>query len=344
MKKDQGIETLRTMAMFWIVFAHIGGISPGSGLGYAEHDFMQYLMQTIGFFPIPAFVLVSGYLYARKPSTQATLALDLRKIAVSILVPALLVGTVFYCVKAIAYSQMDQMSVVGFFGSLFYPHTHLWFLYALFWAYVAVMVLDAIGALNKPMSWLLIMVVLVVYELAADLPINFLSLYKLPYMLPFFLMGYGLQRYVDVIWTPAAQKLLLMLGLILVCFNQWTWFSDNPLEFAHFKVLERMMSWCLLPLIFLNRPTISVLAALGPLTFVVYLFHPFAAGLARIAMYKFTDISHPALQIALVMSFSVFASIAAFLLGVMLFTHLKGANRKPINRNKPMAMESKVAS
>jgi fucose 4-O-acetylase-like acetyltransferase len=308
--------------MFWIVFAHVGGISPGAGLGFADRDFMQYLMQTIGFFPIPAFVLVSGFLYARRPTRTTTLAADLRKVLLSIVVPALLVGAVFYLVKAIAYGQTAQMSPVAFLGSLFYPHTHLWFLYALFWTYAAVMLLDAVRLLDKPLCWLGIMIALVIFELAADLPINFLSLYKLPYMLPFFLMGYGLQRYGAVCWTPAVQRVLLAVGLFLVLFNQWTWFSGNLLEFEYFKVLERMMSWCLLPLIFLYRPAVPVLATIGPLTFVIYLFHPFAAGFARIAMYKFTAIEHPALQLSIVLVFSVVASILAFKVGLLLVQKL----------------------
>lgn len=312
MKKDQGIETLRTLAMFWIVFAHVGGISPGSGLGFSDQGFMQYLMQSIGFFPIPTFVLVSGFLYSRKPSSAHTLIKDVRHAFLAIVVPALVVGTAFYFIKAIAYGQSDQISIMGFLGSLFYPKTHLWFLYALFWAYISVMLMDAAGLLKTPLRWIAVTLTLLVIELSFDLPFAFLSLLKLPYMLPFFLMGYGLNRYGKEVWTPNLQRASLFIGVVLLIFNQWTWFSGNLLGFDHFMVVERMMSWALLPLIFLYRPSSRWLAAIGPLTFIIYLLHPFGAGFTRILMYKFTDISHPAAQITVVLVSSVVTSVLAY--------------------------------
>ena len=312
MNRDQGIETLRTVAMFWIVLAHVAGISPGGGLGYSETPTIQYLMQTIGFFPIPMFVLISGYLYARKPIKSSMFASFLGQTLTAIMLPAIGVGVLLYLAKAIGYGNFDTLSFKNLAVSLLYPKNHLWFLYALCWTYIAIGLIQLSGLISTPKKWLITIVVTVVFELSADINIETFAISKIPYMLSFFLLGYGLHHYQEEFWPKAAQLPLLLISLALISYNQWTWHSDNLLDSGMFMLLERATSLVVLPLIYIYRPSIKPLAAIGPLTFIIYLFHPFGAAIARTALFKLTNISEPLILFIICYTVGVLSSIAVW--------------------------------
>lgn len=331
--RDRGFETLRSAAIFWIVFAHVGGISPGAGLGYSETYTMRYLLHTISFFPVPMFMLLAGYFYARKPVMASDVTLFCKRKFTTIMLPAFGVGILMLLLKAIAYKQLSSLSIIQAIDFLLYPSTHLWFLYALFWCFVCTAVLDARKLLGKAPYWLAITLAIAVFDLAVQVPSTLLALNKLPYVLPFFLLGYGLKHYTDVFWPKNAHTKLLLVAVFLLAVNQWVWFATATENEAYLTALSRAMSWTVLPLLLFYRPTINLLATLGPLTFIIYLFHPFGAAAARILLLNFTSIESPIILFSICYTVGVASSIALYWAGAAIIGSISASSKKRINNN-----------
>ncbi len=341
MNRDQGIETLRTLAMFWIVFAHVAGISPGGGLGYSETPTIKYLMQTIGFFPIPMFVLISGYLYARKPIHADIFPRFLLQTVNAIMLPALGVGILLYLAKAVGYGTLDALSFKNLIVELLYPKNHLWFLYALCWTYIIIGLIQLSGLLNTPKKWLVTTLVAVVFELTTNVGIETFAISKVPYMITFFLLGFGLFHYQEYFWSKRVQLPLAILALALITFNQWTWHSGNLLDSGSFMVLERVSSLVILPLVYIYRPSIKWLAAIGPLTFIIYLFHPFGAAVSRAILFKVTNISEPIILFLICYTVGVASSVAIW--GAFKYASNVLAKKSDIALNEPRQKTKKQA-
>ena len=89
------------------------------------------------------------------------------------------------------------MAIVGLLPSIYlYPYHHFWFLQALFVVFLLLVALEAMGALATLRRYCLVLgVSIACFLLLPDQGHFFFSLPQAVYILPFFLLGVGANRY-----------------------------------------------------------------------------------------------------------------------------------------------------
>lgn len=167
-----------------------------------------------------------------------------------------------------------------------FAYEHLWFLQAIFLVFLVVAVLDAVKLLSSRSRAQLAIAVSSVMAIAISVPLEMdvLSVGSAAYLLPFFLIGYLLNRHRalgDRRWALLiGPTFLLLYGMRLaVIFDMW-----HPRE-----MLDRTIGLCIgitgVMLLFMARNLIRcrLLAWVGGFAFGIYLLHVFGAAAARMA-------------------------------------------------------------
>ncbi|MCI0158713.1 acyltransferase [Leifsonia shinshuensis] len=150
--KDASIETLRGLACILVVMAH----SPGVGLVALEYadDPWRFGLDLLAYLRMPLFTFLSGYVYAIRPvATGASPIRFLRAKTRRLLLPMLVVGTVYILtVGLIPGWSTGGLRPLWVWHII--PVMHFWFIWAIFWCFLAIAFLDARGWLSRR-AWML---------------------------------------------------------------------------------------------------------------------------------------------------------------------------------------------
>lgn len=187
MKRNKYIDLFRGVCISLVVLGHC--IQYGMGTEYSENGlyYSNTIFKIIYSFHMPAFMLISGFLFAY--STRRKTFTDLVKTKVkTLIIPLLLWLTAEFIVVQISTGNIFRVSLIesGKKYVLFCLENRLWFLWAVFYCSMIVAVVELIGGDNKRIQiWIYVLIGCV----SIILPNYFSSdLYK--YMYPYFLVGY----------------------------------------------------------------------------------------------------------------------------------------------------------
>lgn len=288
--KDKSIQALRGLAVILMVAAHTIG-SRHRGLDLPDHSWWRYYYRGLEDIRMPLFTVISGYVYALRPGLvpSAYLAMVKGK-AQRLLWPLLTVGTLFFVVKLFVKDSNSVPKPGDFWRVYLFGFDHLWFLQAIFLVFLVAGALDASGRLSTERAWAISVVITMVLFVAIRLPesYDFFSVNGAFRLLPFFLLGYGLNRYrlFDVKSRSAALVLLAFAAVyifkILIIMDLWA--PGAPLE----RVVSLGVGVLGVVLIYSARKLLSWrwLAWIGTYSFGIYLLHVFGTAGVRIVLRK----------------------------------------------------------
>ncbi len=276
--KDQSIETLRGIAVILVVAGYIIGDdlqASHSAFSSALH-FIYYLLKPIR---MPLFTVISAYLYASSPATQATFKKLFSGKSRRILIP-------YVVVSAMQYVFFSVFHVNGLhpMGKIYTIYLHrfeqFWFLWAIFWIFLTVGFMDSLHLLETKRKWLGWLILLTITHITLSPPV----FYGINYLFPFFLMGYGICRFSKELFTPAMIKMYLLIaiiayGILIYFYGQ---LPDKP-----FRLIAIVISFSAVPLIFHFRQTIPWLAKIGYYAFGIHIFNKISTALARMLFEHF---------------------------------------------------------
>ena len=229
-------------------------------------------MRIFGYLRMPIFALIGGYVYALRPVVPGGGGSFLRGKARRILIPLLVVSTLFFVTQTTANGSWSGVNAES--ASQVYLHSYeiFWFLQAMLLIFLALPLLERAGLL-RPVP--LVAVALCVQMVVKPLEwISFLSLNGALFLLPFFLAGLALRRYRNAIYPWR--------GAILAVFL--TSFALHALNVTLGGPIERIGRGTVLALlvgtsgpaaIVLFAPAMPPLARLGDQSYAIYLFHIF---------------------------------------------------------------------
>lgn len=205
----------RVIAMIMVFLYHCTCYyaSPTWPFGEGPYDPIMKVMTTLmGGIHMPVFVFISGYLYwtLKHKGHYNNLLLFYKNKVLRLLVPYLVIGNVIVLLFSDLY-QIEQ---------LLYGICHLWFLQMLFGLFILSpglwYLLETVQ--NDRLVTGLVMVSFLFFPFFAET--NFLEITKIFYFLPFFLLGYVLQRrgvtetYKDwVFWLSLMGSFTLLFAL-----------------------------------------------------------------------------------------------------------------------------------
>ena len=289
---DGRVQTLRGLACLLLVAFHAVGSSALSGLHVPDASRYREFTNLFVHVRMPLFTFLSGLVYAYRP-LRAGQALDfLAKKLRRLGVPLLVTSTILYGLHLAVHDSVPPLS--GIWRIYLYPFWHLWFVQALLAVFVALVVLESVGALATFGRFLAVMVLsLVLYWAGSLWSSDLLGLRNATYLLPFFLWGLGVHRFRHLLQSGPALMVAVAFFAVAQGFHSYlvltrTLAPIDPVATRSVWTLVIGMSAGLCGLRLL--PRVPVLERIGASSYVIYLYHPLfaAAVLSGIgALYAF---------------------------------------------------------
>lgn len=279
-EKDLSIETLRGIAIVLLVSLHcIEGLEPG---GARSEDWYAYYGYSFESLRMPLFTVISGYVYALRPLTGA-IGSFLRGKARRILFPFFSVTTLICLFKALAPGITSPIGLHNVWRAYLFSFDHLWFLQAIFFVFVTISILESRNLLASPLRWAICLGSAFVLKFVVP-PTEFLSLGGYFYLLPFFILGVGINRFEETIFRPQIVFPLVGLSIVTLTLQQLSWFGVVTLESGKHSVLGVLIGLSSNVVLFRYRRVLPFLPKLGFFAYTIYLFHGFGISIAERAL------------------------------------------------------------
>ncbi|GAA1510482.1 fucose 4-O-acetylase-like acetyltransferase [Agromyces terreus] len=288
-RRDLSIESLRGLAIVLMVAGHVIGGDGSRGMTVADDSLWRWSYVFLEDIRMPLFAALSGFVYAFRPvSTSAGYGRMVTGKVRRLLVPLVTVGTAFFVLQTVVPGTNVSGSASEIWRVYLYGTGHFWFLQAIFLIFLAVGVLDLLGLLRRRRSWIVAVAASSVLYVAVLLPEawDVFSVNGAIRLLPFFLLGYGVHRFVA---NPPPLGLLVPTAAAFVAV-----YALRVLDIAGVVDLvgagERAsriavgLAATLLLLLMRDRIRVGFLAWLGPFAFAIYLLHVFGSAAARLAL------------------------------------------------------------
>ncbi len=277
-EKDQSIETLRGIAILMVVAGYIfkHDIIP---LNLAHPSlagtFFQYLEYTLSPVRMALFTVISAYLYAASPAVLSTFKTLVFGKFRRVMVPFLFFSTfqfIFFCfVPASDYKLQEIWKIY------IWPNQQLWFLFSVFNIFIIVGMLDSFGFLKTVKHYVLVCVIAIFVTICFRFPGAF-SIYGTNYLLPFFLLGYGMKRYPELFFKKQFFPVLAIIFFGGLCITP-LYHAFHPelaqadLPFYLRRIVGVIVPFAGFPILFFYRRTLPILAFFGYYAFGIHLFH-----------------------------------------------------------------------
>jgi fucose 4-O-acetylase-like acetyltransferase len=282
-KKNPHIETLRGVAIIFIVMGHMIGYSSTGGMRVSDDSFFRYLHYSLEYIRLPLFTVISGWVYANKPVLRGDEEKFIKGKFRRLIVPMFFISTLLFLFRMVIPGTNTKPEVSELPRNLIFPYDVYWYLFSLFIIFLIITLLDVNPFFHTMRGWLLTLaggfLLLFVSENFLDPVPNIWSFKGAAYLFPFFLTGIGLHRYKGILLHEKAA-LATITGLII---QQLAWFGYVPFQERH-SLLGLTVGLSGVLLLFRLKLTNSFLVWIGGYAYTIFLFHVFFTGGSRIIL------------------------------------------------------------
>lgn len=277
--KDMSIETLRGLAIILMVAGHVVGAHPHQAMQVSDDSPWRFVYRGLQDLRMPLFTVLSGYVYAMRPIKQwAGLGALARGKVIRLLVPLVTVGTLVFLAKLLNPTSTSGLVAGDWYKVYFFGLDHLWFLQAIFVIFLVVGLLDVLGTLDRVTGWAIATAVTAAFYVVMPIPnVSFFSINGAIRLLPFFLVGYGLNRFA-LSFSPVWSCVLGAAAIASLAPRTLGLYSVIEINQGVERALGLTIGIALILLLFRFREAFTnrFLAWLGGYAFGIYLFHYFA--------------------------------------------------------------------
>jgi len=284
-RKEQSVETLRGIAIILMVAGHVIGHRSHSGLAVADDSIWRYIYYSFEYLRMPLFTAISGFVYALKPVSKEHVFKFMKGKSRRILLPFVSVATLQYTLNAIVPNVNNPVEMNNIWKIYIFGYGQFWFLMAIFQVFIAIVILEYFEILSRVKGWLitfLIATALLITIKQFEINISFFQFSRFLYLLPFFLLGLGLNRFKDDLFnrkTLIPVFAILIIGLFI---QQYDWFTLGYTEHGRVGILGIIVGVTGIWMLFYIRKSNKFLAWLGYYSYGIYLLHVFGTAGSRI--------------------------------------------------------------
>ncbi|MEY3219330.1 MAG: hypothetical protein RIT27_687 [Pseudomonadota bacterium] len=266
--KDQSVETLRGIALILLVGFH------AVEEGYPQ--IYEYFIYSFNYVRMPLFTIISGFIYALRPvNVGSEWVFFLGKVR-RVIVPLIAVETLYFVMSNTFRGNWNEFSKM--WEIYFFVYEHFWFLQAIFFIFLTYLIIDRFKLIETVEKWFILMVLVVLLSLFLPKS-NFLSFVGYLYLLPYFTLGYGFNRFNQQLFTKPIILVMSVAFIVNTVIHQLIWFGYINLFHDKISVISICGGITSTFLLFRYRFTIPSLAILGGYSYTVYLFHGFGISL-----------------------------------------------------------------
>ena len=278
------IQTLRGIACVLLVSFHVVQGQGGSTLLPSAQSPYVTLTAIFAHLRMPLFTFLSGFVYAYRPVASNALGEFASRKLLRLLVPLLVVSTLFFVVQTITPGTNTKMAWEEMWRIYVFPYVHFWFLQAIILIFAFVAVLEQQRLLESFDRFLIVFVLALVAHFSLQEGANFFSWKRAVNLAPFFLLGLAANRFRAQIqnaptrYLSLAVFLLTTIPYVVLCVVEP---ADAP-EKRTVWATAISLSACLTLLHWV--PHVRWLAWVGGFSFTIYLYHVFFTASTRIAL------------------------------------------------------------
>ena len=290
-KKNLAVETLRGLAILLVVVGHVIGSTPDGGMKIDFPHPLRYLYLWIDYIQMPLFTAIAGWAYAIKPFVaQGGVWTFLSKKASRLLVPMVVVGTMYFLVQYMVPGTNAKGNWSDLWRIYIFPYTLYWYLPSLFLIFVVQYAVDKLRLMKNGGGWFCCLLVAFALRsmmkfgvLMDDVP-NILSFKGALGQLPYFFLGVGVVRFKEKLYTDKLRHVtggMMLVGILLL---QVEWIY--PVSIVYLEYLQPIWIMFTLMLLFAIKWRSSLFPRLGEYAYAIYLFHGFCTSGGRIICNK----------------------------------------------------------
>ena len=288
------VETIRGFAILLVVAGHVIGDSMAGGMKVADDSCWRYLYFNIDKLQMPLFTIISGWAYAIRPLRDGHFfGKFVGQKAQRLLIPMIAVAAIYYIIKAVMPGEAgDPIHMI--WTLLILPYNVYWFLPSLFWLFVVIALLDIYKCLDKLVNLVALIILSACFYryqsliIPANTP-NLFSYQGAIYLMPYFLIGIGIQRFKTVFSNKYVMTTLAGSFAICMILVQLVWFQvigDGFAENGRNSWLGICTGLASVALFYNNRIKFSSFVWIGGFTYSIYLFHSIIKGISQSVLVK----------------------------------------------------------
>jgi fucose 4-O-acetylase-like acetyltransferase len=189
-------------------------IDAGSTVG------IVFFAHLFNYFRMPLFAFIAGFVYAFRPVTSASWGRFLTRKLARLWIPYAIAATAMFVLDAIGRRHDGQPQQLAELWRVFvYPTYHFWFIQALLVDFAVIVALETAGAMNTIGRFGLVFAASIAgFIYLPDPAYSLLSIPQAEYLMPFFLLGLGANRFRAALLTRpvfAASLIMLITGLVI---------------------------------------------------------------------------------------------------------------------------------
>ncbi len=280
MKKDNSIETIRTLAVILIVAYHMLNDRELASVRI-YYEYLSFIFQNIR---LPIFTVISGYLFGHgtivKENYGSFIAGKFRRIYV----PMCTVACTEYICSNAAGIVKEPTQMKNVWRIFVLPYEHYWFIQSMFLIFVIVGFIEAFLAVEQ-INYVFVLAAASLISFfmnpAESLTFDLLSVGGATYILPYFLVGYVLSKYKGIFEFTKARIVLCILFIASLLVINLIWLDIVHLDVSKRSVIGLALGVTSCIFVLSVRFRSTILAAIGKYVFAIYLFQSFGASIGR---------------------------------------------------------------